>query len=141
MSKHLSDVVGGTNIVIRGQRVEVAHVLEVARSFAIAEILPGQSDLFRFPQDVVIDVGDILHVGDIPALVAHEADENVKRQKRKGVTDMRRVIRRDPANIETNSIASWRESIDLSRLRVEKSHSPLLRSGRLVGGSYLSTTA
>ena len=40
--EHLGDVVGGADVMIGLEPVEVAHVLEVARRLAVAELVPGR---------------------------------------------------------------------------------------------------
>ena len=138
--EHLGNVIRSANVMIGFQPVQVAHVLEVASRFTVAQLLPGEADLFRFAQDVVVDVGDVLNVGDIPSLVAHDPDQDIEGEKGEGVPDMGRVVRCDAADIEADRAISRRETLDPPRLGVEKLHSPLLRSGRPRDGSVLSAT-
>ena len=53
-------------------------------------------------EDLVVHVGHVAHVGDAIAPRAKEANEDVERDERARVPDVRVVVRREPADVEAH---------------------------------------
>src|SRR6202030_1347177 len=62
----------------------------------------GAAALAGFGEARVVDVGDVAHVADLVAELLEATDEEVVGEIRGRVTEVRRVVRRDPAYVHTH---------------------------------------
>ncbi len=74
------------------------------------------------PQDVVIDIGDIAHASHAETRVAKTALEHVEHVIDEGVTEVRRVIRCDTADVDANPSVPRFEGHHLLAGGVEQLH-------------------
>ena len=101
---HLGRVLGRFDIVVGLAPTECFHVVEKAAGFPLAQLIPGHAELFRFAQDVVVDIGHVLDVGNRLPKIREIAHENVERQVGERVTGVGRVVRRHAADIEPKRV-------------------------------------
>ena len=99
---HFVDMIGGAGLHIRVQVHQGRHVLVegVRRAFGngadiFAAFLGGGIDL-------VINVGDVAHVGDCRVEAAQQPHEYIEDHHRAGVADVGVVIDRRPADIQAH---------------------------------------
>ena len=90
---------------IRWAHIQSAHVLDKVACPAVAQLQPVIAHLATLTDDVIVDIGDILHVTHRISQIFPVADQHVKAQISKGMAEMSRVIRRDAANIDGCRIA------------------------------------
>src|SRR5215468_9384729 len=105
--------------VVWGTNIEALHVIDEVGGPTIAH---GTADLARLAQDVVIDVGDILHVTYSDALALEIPDEHVSGRIGEGVAQMRGVVGSDATDVEARRAARGGERLQSGRLRVEEFH-------------------
>src|SRR5262249_55822173 len=103
--------------VIRGTDVEALHVVDEVGGPTIAYGTPVLADLARLAQDVVIDVGDVLHVAYRDALALEIPDEHVSDRIGEGVAQMRGVVGSDATDVEARRAARGAERLPTGRLR------------------------
>ena len=119
---HLRDVFGCFGVVIEIDGVQIAQVGQQSIGLPGTEFEPIHTKLFGLAQDVIVNVGDVLNVGNVEALAAEITDQNIKRKKCERVADMRGVVRGHAADIDSNLVVDRRKWLDHSRLRIEKTH-------------------
>jgi hypothetical protein len=108
----VGDDVGGARVLVRRADVQDLHVADEVRGPAIAEGAPVHTHLGCLAQDVIIDVRDVLDVahGQPPALeVPHE---HVGDRVRKGVAEVRGVVRRDATHVQGDSATRGLDCLD-----------------------------
>jgi hypothetical protein len=108
--------------VVRGADIEALHVVDEVGGPAIAHGTPVLAYLARFAQDVVIDVGDVLHVAYSDALALEIPDEHVSGRIGEGVAQMRGVVGSDATDVEARRAARGLERFQGGRLRVVELH-------------------
>ena len=98
---HRRDEGGRARLPGRRQRAERAHVLVVPGRRLGGDRLDRPSALGGPRVDLVLDVGDVAHVGDLRLAidVAQQPEERVEHHHRPGVADVRAVIDRRPADV------------------------------------------
>ena len=89
-----ADEVGGRQHPQRG------HVLAEQLGLPLGELDPVEVDLVGPLEQRVVDVGDVLDVGDLVAGVAPGPVEQVEGDVRRGVPHVRGVVGRDAADVE-----------------------------------------
>ena len=99
---HLRDVVSGGNIVIGVERIEVAHVCSVFGGFAPGQLVPGKAHFAGLSQDVIVDIGHVLDIGDVVARLRRKPHEDIVSKEGKGMSSVRGVVRRDSADIDSD---------------------------------------
>jgi hypothetical protein len=82
--------------------VQVGHVTLELRRLLTAKIIPRHPDLAGFPEDIVVDVGDVLGVPYLVAHVAEKANQYIKVYITERVAEMGRIVGGDAADIETD---------------------------------------
>ena len=98
-AQHLRNKVRGARLYGRRQAAERNHVFLHRAGEFIGKRFARHVALGRAADDFVIDVGDVSHKGDFVARRFKPAADNVKRNERAAVTDMRVVIDRDAADV------------------------------------------
>jgi hypothetical protein len=78
----------------------------------VPELVPRLADLVRLPENVVVDVGDILDVADTIPLVPQQPAQHVKRQVAKRVAEVSGIVRRDATDIDADLVAGRPELLD-----------------------------
>jgi hypothetical protein len=79
------------------------------------------AQLQRARVDLVVDVGDVAHIGDVlrAVQVAQQAEQHVEHDGRPRITDMRVVVNRRPAHIRAHVVGiEWLERLFRARQRV-----------------------
>jgi hypothetical protein len=56
----------------------------------------------RVANDLVVDVGDVAHVGDLQPERAQPARDDIERHQKACVTDMAQIVDRDAADIHAD---------------------------------------
>jgi hypothetical protein len=67
---HQGDLFGGTGVLVRRLQSQRVERRLVDSDVAVAELIPALAKLVGPPQDVVVNVGDVLDVADLVAEVA-----------------------------------------------------------------------
>ena len=111
----------------RRAHAERVHVGAEARQLFGCELEVGHTELPRLREDRVVDVGDVAHHPHLVAELFEPPGEQVVRQVRRGVAEMRRVVGRDPADVHRDHGPDV-EVDDAPLCRVEDPHS----AGRVV---------
>ena len=94
------DGLDGADVVVGRQDPQRGHVLAEELGLALRELDPVGPHLRRPLEQRVVDVGDVLDVGDAVAGVAPGTVEQVEADVGGGVTQVGRVVRRDPADVQ-----------------------------------------
>ncbi|MCY1209951.1 hypothetical protein D9M72_216200 [compost metagenome] len=105
---HASDMVGGTRLDIRTQHAETRLVLMHRRDHALHQRLERFSVLIGATNDLVIDVGDVAHVGKVVATMTQPARHHVEGHHHAGMADVAEVIDRHAADIHAHLVADQR---------------------------------
>ena len=90
----------GINICVAN--VERVHTLEIRRDIFLGNFLPRDALLISGFDNLVVNVGEILHVTDFVATFLEETTNYIPRHERAGIADMRRIVRRHATTINTN---------------------------------------
>ena len=85
-----------------GRDADGRHVLLEPGHLALGQLAEVHPALPGHAQDVVVDVGDVLDVRDLGAQVAEIPHQHVELDVREGVAEVGRVVRRDPAHVDTH---------------------------------------
>src|SRR5262252_10514712 len=127
--------------VVRGADIEALHVVDEVGGPSIAQGTPVPAHLARLAQDVVIDVGDVLHVAYGDALALEIPDEHVGGRIGEGVAQMRGVVGSDATDVETRRAGRGLERLQSGRLRVVELHVRRRRTMRPVAGKVRRSAA
>ena len=87
--QHRGNVLGGARLVRRRQAAEPRDVLPEGADLALGELGCRDADLRRAPDDLVVDVGEVTDERDREATGTKVAAEDVGRDERTRVTDVR----------------------------------------------------
>src|SRR4029078_12288420 len=79
---------------------ELPHVGEIRALLASAKLAPADAVAGRALQDRLVDVGDVLDVADRVTRGPEEPRDQIERQERAGVTEVRGVVWRDAADLQ-----------------------------------------
>ena len=84
------------------QCAEARHVLLVDLGGAIGQLTDRDAPLHSASHDLVVDVGDVAHIGDVLHAIgiAQHTENEIERHRRAAIADMRIVINRGSAGIE-----------------------------------------
>ncbi len=105
------DLLRRERVVVGRHPVELLHVLPEALGLQPPELVPGHPDLLGLADDVVVDVGDVLHVRDVHALVAEVADQDVEGDVGEGVAGVGGVVRRHAADVDADVVVARDEGL------------------------------
>ena len=94
------DRLDGTDVVVGRQHPQRLHVVAEQLGLALGQLDPVDADLGGPLEQRVVDVGDVLDVGDLVPGVAPRPVEQVEGDVRRGVAEVGGVVRRDPADVE-----------------------------------------
>jgi len=92
---------GRRHIVVGRQHPQRAHVGAEELDLRCGQLPPVLAGLLGALEQRIIDVGDVLHIGDIEPQVAPGPLQQVERQVGERVTQMGGVVRGDATDIET----------------------------------------
>ena len=98
-AKHRRDLARRVWHLVGLAPAERAHVGEELPLLAPSELAPVDVIPRRALQDRLVDVGDVLRVAHALAAGLEETHEHVEDEERAGVTEVRRVVRRDAADV------------------------------------------
>ena len=98
----LFQVRGRPRLVIRLAEAERLEVLVHRRDESRSQGLERLAALARALDDLVVDVGDVAHVGDAIARRQEPAPRDVEGELRAGVSDVDVVVHRDPADVHAH---------------------------------------
>src|SRR5690606_23930442 len=102
--EHAVDVLGGTRLHVRTQHGEARLVLVHRRDHALHQGLERLAILVGAADDLVVDVGNVAHVGDVVAAVAQPAADHVEGDHHPGMTDMTEVIHGHAAHVHAHLV-------------------------------------
>ena len=97
--EHALDVLGGVRPVVGSLHVEAVHEAEVDLFVLAGELGLGDSAFGSAGDDLVFDVGDVAHVGDVETGPLEVATDDVEDHGRTRVADVRLVVDRRPAHV------------------------------------------
>jgi hypothetical protein len=109
----LRDVFGGLGIVRRRQQVHGASRFVVLLDVALRNRLRRRALLLRAVDDLVVDVGEVLHVDDAVALVLQVAAYDVGGEEWNEVTDVRLVLHGHATHVHADVIGMQRLELTL----------------------------
>ena len=92
-------MLGNTRVNMRTADIQHIHFLKVNINIAVADVAPFYAFFISGVNDFIVNIGKVLHVQHIIALMLQKTADYVPRYKGACVADMRIVIRRDAANI------------------------------------------
>jgi hypothetical protein len=98
--EHVVNRCGGTRLTIRRQHPECGLVLVHGRDVALGQDRRLDALLGGAADDLVIDVGDVAHVGDGITGMAQVPHHHVKRDQRPRMAEMAMVIHRHAADVD-----------------------------------------
>jgi hypothetical protein len=96
---HLLDVGGGARLVVWFLHAKRGEVLFHRADEARGQGFDRLAVLARAPDDLVVDVGDIAHVGDAVPAGEQPAPHHVERDHHAGVAHVAVVVDRDAADV------------------------------------------
>ena len=79
---------------------ERPHILVVFPDEALGDLADPFLLTARPVDDLVIDIGEVFHIGDVAAAVTEITGDHIENDRRAGVSHMADVIRRDSANVD-----------------------------------------
>ncbi len=101
-------MVSRTRLDIRTQYVEAGLVLVHGGDHSLDQRLERLAVLAGTADDLVVDVGDVTHVGHVVAAVAQPTGDHVERDHHPCMTDVAEVIDRHATDVHTHLIAFQR---------------------------------
>jgi hypothetical protein len=131
---HLRDELGGARRVRRWRHVQRRHEALELPGFPLGELPEVDISFCGHSEDIVVHIGDVLDVDDIRSQVPEITGEDVEMDVRERMAQMRRVVRRDAADVHGHS----RANLDLAELPgglVVKTHGPSIARGRASNAS------
>ena len=130
---HLRDILGRPRFDIRRQRAERRHVgVEIGERFG-GDLQDRHTAFLGAGVDLVIDVGDVAHIGHARIEHAQQPGQHVEHHHGAGVADMGAVIDRRPADIHAHMAGIERgETLALPRQAVVQAQTGHLVS---IGGN------
>ena len=100
--QHLVDVFGGPGLFLRPQAAELVEILVHGRGELRRMRAPVDARLLRAVDDLVVDVGDVAHVGHAQAAVPQVAAHHVEHHEHAGVAHVEVVVDRDAAAVHAH---------------------------------------
>ena len=117
--QHLRHELGGTRLVGGALNAQRVGVLVQGHDHAVRQGANGLAVFNRTADDLVVDIGDVAHIGDLQATGFEPALHHVKRHHRPGMAQMAEVINRHPADIHADMPRhKWRKILYCTRQRV-----------------------
>ncbi len=98
---HLIDIVGRPGVVLGPLDPQSVEVFEECLDIPVCELPQGQPDLVGTSNRLVVDVGQVHHLGHAPAEELECPSEDVLEEKGPQIPDVGKVINRGTAGIET----------------------------------------
>ena len=99
---HAGYLVGGAGVDGGTLDVQDVHVAEILLGFAIAQFVPRHAKLTRLAQDIVVNIGNVLHIAHRVATELQVTPECIKGDVGEGMAQVCCVVRRDAADIHSN---------------------------------------
>ncbi|MNV52694.1 hypothetical protein D3C71_1448010 [compost metagenome] len=100
--EHLRHVFGGAGLDRWRLDAQQADVLVHGHNHLVGELADGDAALQRALDDLVVDVGDVAHVGHAQAAGLEPALHHVERHHHAGVADMAQVVNGHAAHIHAH---------------------------------------
>ena len=100
--QHLRHIVGGARLQGGRLYAQGAYVLVHGRNHLVGERAYGDAALQGAPDDLVVNVGDVAHIGDLVVAGLEPTLHHVKRHHHAGVADMAEVVNRHAANVHAH---------------------------------------
>ena len=105
---HAGDMPGSTRLLIRAQHIQTRLVFVHGRDHALNQRFKRFAVLVGTLDNLVIDVSDIAHVGDVIAAMAQPARHHIERHHHPRMTDMTEVVNRHAAHIHAHLVTHQR---------------------------------
>ena len=96
----LGDRAGRARLAVDRQQVDQLHVAIELGHLLGREVEVVDAQFARLAQHVVVDVGDVAHAARLVTGVAQSSLQEVEAEIDVGVTEVRRVVRRDAAAVD-----------------------------------------
>src|ERR1019366_4730150 len=119
---HLADVLGRARRHVDREEPDLAHVVVEHAHLLGGQLAEVDAALARDPQDVVIDVGDVADAAHAQAGVPEATMQHVEDVIDECMTEVRRVVGRDAADVDTHLVATRLEGHHLLASGVEQLH-------------------
>ena len=107
---------------VRGVDIERGEIRFEERGFLSGEPIPGRVELAGPPNDVIVDIGHVLHVAHLDRLRAQGPHQNVERDVGERVAEMGGVIGRDAADVDANRAVAALERLHRPSFSVVQPH-------------------
>ena len=98
---HAVDGFDGSDVGVRGDDAQELHIRPEEVDLRLREFAPVHPDGVRPLEQRIVDVGDVLRVRHVHPGVVPRAQEHVEGDVGGGMTQVRRIVRRDAADVET----------------------------------------
>src|SRR5207247_9825294 len=118
---HLRHELGRPGLVSGRRHADGAHRTLEGRHLAFCQLPEVHPALLRHAQDVVVHVGDVLHVHHVGAQVTEVPDQHVEMDVGEGVAEVGGVVGRDPAHVDTH-VGPDLDLLELARHLVVEPH-------------------
>ncbi|MCY1535401.1 hypothetical protein D9M68_708030 [compost metagenome] len=105
---HAGDMAGGTRLDVRTQNREARLVLVHRSDHALHQRFERLAVLVGATDDLVVDIGDVAHVGEVIAAMAQPARHHVEGHHHPRMADMAEVIDGHAADIHAHLVADQR---------------------------------
>ena len=102
---HASNVLGGARLEIGTQHIEPCFIFMHRGDHAASEGLEGFTVLLGAPNDLVVDIGDVAHIGQLVAAMAQPARNHIECHHYPCMPDVAEVIDRHTADVHADLIA------------------------------------
>ncbi|MNX70705.1 hypothetical protein D3C86_1019760 [compost metagenome] len=102
---HARDVIGGTRLHVRLLDVQARFVFVHRRDHALGQRFERLAVLVGPIDDLVVDVGDVAHVGQVVAAEAQPARHQVERDHAAAVAQVAVVVHGHPADVHAHLVA------------------------------------
>ncbi len=100
--QHLRHVFGGTRLDGRGLDAQPADVLVHGGDHLVGQLADGDAALDRAADDLVVDVGDVAHVGHAQTAAPEPALHHVEGHHHPGMADVAQVVDRHAAHVHAH---------------------------------------
>ena len=121
-TQHAADMVGGPGLGQWALNAQSIGILVQGLHHAVCQCANGLAVFSGTPDDFVVDVGDVAHVGDLQTRLLEPTLHHVERHHRTRMTHVAEVIHRHAAHIHPHMAwREWFQNLQLTRERVENS--------------------
>src|SRR6266700_5926383 len=114
--KHGRYLFGSTSIDIGTTHIKGIHIAQITLRLSIAQVFPVHPQFTGLTQNIIINIGHVLHVFYSITAKFQVANEGIKRDIGKGMSKMGSIVRRHTAYIDAYKLLIYRYKL-FQRLR------------------------